>query len=352
MHKFFDKNISLFSSICAIISGLIVGLIIMLFTNPSEAFSAFFTILTGGFQEGFVSISRMLYDAAPLILTGLSVGFSFKTGLFNIGAPGQLIMGAIVAIIAGVHFTFLGAFQWLIALILAGIAGALWAIIPGVLKAYRHVNEVVSTIMMNYIGLYLAVYLVKLVVYNREKNESLYVHANAVIPSIKLGNLTISWGFLIALLIIVIFHIILTRTVFGYELKTVGFNHHAAQYAGMNAKRNIILSLVISGALAGLAGGVIYLNNIGRALEVVDVLPNEGYLGIPVALIGLNNPIGIFFAGLFMAYITLGGFYMQIYNFVPEIIDVIISSIIYFSALVMLFKALLEKLGKRRNVHG
>ncbi|NLG82549.1 MAG: ABC transporter permease [Bacilli bacterium] len=352
MHKFLDKNLSFFSSLCAIISGLIVGLIIMLITNPAEAFSAFFTILTGGLQEGLISISKMLYDAAPLILTGLSVGFSFKTGLFNIGAPGQLIIGAVVAIIVGVHFTFLGIFQWLVALIFAGICGALWAIIPGLLKAYRNVNEVVSTIMMNYIGLYLAVYLVKLVVYNREKNESLYVNANAVIPSLRLGNLTISFSFIIALLIIYIFHIILTRTVFGYELKAVGFNQHAAKYAGMNSKRNIVLSLVISGALAGLAGGVIYLNDIGRALEVVDVLPNEGYLGIPVALIGLNNPIGIFFAGLFMAYISLGGFYMQIYNFVPEIINVIISSIIYFSALVMLFRILLERLGKRRNVHG
>lgn len=352
MHKFLDKNLSFFSSLCAIISGLIVGLIIMLITNSAEAFSAFFTILTGGLQESLISISKMLYDAAPLILTGLSVGFSFKTGLFNIGAPGQLIIGAVVAIIVGVHFTFLGIFQWLVALIFAGICGALWAIIPGLLKAFRNVNEVVSTIMMNYIGLYLAVYLVKLVVYNREKNESLYVNANAVIPSLRLGNLTISFSFIIALLIIYIFHIILTRTVFGYELKAVGFNQHAAKYAGMNSKRNIVLSLVISGALAGLAGGVIYLNDIGRALEVVDVLPNEGYLGIPVALIGLNNPIGIFFAGLFMAYISLGGFYMQIYNFVPEIINVIISSIIYFSALVMLFRILLERLGKRRNVHG
>ncbi len=347
MRSFLLRYIDVLSSLSAILAGLIFGLIIMLITNIAEAPSAFYTILTGGFQEGLISISRMIYDATPIILTGLSVGFAFKTGLFNIGSSGQVMIGAFIAIYVGVKWSFLGGIQWVVALLLAGIAGGLWAFLPGVLKAYRNVHEVVSTIMMNYIGLYLVMYLVKLTVYNQEKNESYYVLEQAVIPSLKIGDLTIYISFIIVLLIVILLNIILQKTTFGYQLKAVGFNKEASLYAGINGRRNIILSMVISGFLSGLAGGVIYLNNIGRALEVVDVLNPEGFIGIPVALIGLNNPFGILFAGIFMGYITLGGFYMQIYNFAPEIIDVIIASIIYFSALVVLFRGYITKVAKR-----
>lgn len=352
MPDFVNRNINIFSSVLAIISGLIFGLIIMFITNPVDTPSAFITIITGGFQEGLESISRVLYYATPIILTGLSVGFAFKTGLFNIGASGQVMLGAFTSIYIGVKWTHLGSIQWLVALFFAGVAGSIWALLPGILKAYRSVHEVVSTIMMNYIGLYLVIYLIKLTVFNRAKNETYYVNRNAVIPVLKLGNLSISYGFIIALLVVIIINILLNKTTFGYELKAVGFNKEASIYAGINAKKNIIFSLLISGFLSGLAGGIIYLNNIGRALEVVDVLVPEGFTGIPVALIGLSNPIGILFAGLFMGYITLGGFYMQIYNFAPEIIDVIIASIIYFSALVVLFREIIIRISKRKSKRG
>ncbi len=346
-----DRRIAITSSLLAILSGLIFGLIIMLFTNPIEALPAFFTILTGGFQEGFTSIGLVLFSATPIILTGLAIGFAFKTGLFNIGASGQVMLGAFAAIYIGVKWTFLGPFQWIVALIFAGLAGALWAFLPGLLKAYRNVHEVVSTIMMNYIGLYLVLMLIKMTVFNIEKNQTVDVAHNAIIPSFGLnhifGERSVNGGFFVAVIAVVIIYIILEKTTFGFQLKAVGHNRDASKYAGMNEKRNIILSLMISGFLAGLAGAVIYLTSSGRHFSVVEILNPEGFTGIPVALIGLSNPIGIFFAGIFMGYIMQGGWYMQVYDFAPEIIDIIIASIIYFSALVLLFKGILKRANKR-----
>lgn len=349
-----DRRINVFSSISAIVAGLLFGLIIMIITNPADAPAAFVTILIGGFDDGLRSIGKVLFYATPIILTGLSVGFAFKTGLFNIGASGQLMVGAFVAIFVGVKWDFLpGHLHWVVALLLAGVAGAIWAIIPGLLKAYRNVHEVVSTIMMNYIGLYLVNFLVVQTVYNRLRNESMRVKPNAVIPTFGLnaifGDKSVNAGFIIAILVVLIIWFVLNKTTFGFELKAVGYNKDASKYAGINEKRGIVFSMGIAGLLAGLAGGIIYLNNIDRNLEVVDVLVQEGFTGIPIALIGLSNPIGILFAGIFMGYIRQGGWAMQVYDLAPEIIDIIISSIIYFTALVLLFRGFIMKFYKRNK---
>lgn len=347
-----EKKLNILSSFLAIFAGLLVGLVIMIITNPQDSLGAFITILIGPLETGLKSIGKALFYATPLILTGLAVGFAFKTGLFNIGASGQLLFGAFVGVYIGVKWPFLGSFQWLVALIFSGLAGALWASIPGLLKAYRHVNEVVSTIMMNFISLYLVNYLVVKTIYFRLRTESQRIHDTAIIPSFGLdkifGERSVNGGFIIAILAVIIIYIILEKTVFGYELKAVGFNREASKYAGINEKRSIVLSMIISGFLAGLAGGVIYLVGTGKAIKVVEILPNEGFTGISVALIGLNNPLGIFLSGLFMGYINQGGFIMQRYGgFKTEIIDIIISAIIYFSALVVLFKELIVKLSKK-----
>lgn len=349
-----DKTINILSSFLAIFAGLIVGLIIMIFVNPMDSFGAFITILIGPIEMGIKSIGKVLFYATPLILTGLSVGFAFKTGLFNIGVSGQLLFGAFLGVYIGVKWTFLGPSQWIVALIFSGLAGALWASIPGILKAYRNVNEVVSTIMMNYISLFLVNYLVVKTIYFRLKTESMRIHDNAIIPSFGLENIfgarSVNGGFIFAILMVIIIYILLEKTTFGYELKAVGFNRDASKYAGINEKKSIVLSMIISGFLAGLAGGVIYLVGTGKAIKVVEILPQEGFTGISVALIGLNNPIGIFLSGLFMGYIQQGGFVMQRYGgFKTEIIDIIISSIIYFSALVVLFKELIIKIKKSRS---
>ncbi len=151
-------------------------------------------------------------------------------------------------------------------------------------------------------------------------------------------------------MIAIVIYIILNKTTFGYELKACGFNPHASKYAGINEKRNIVLSMVIAGMLAGLGGGLLYLSGAnGRRIKVVDVLAAEGFNGIPVALLGLSNPIGIIFSAIFISYITQGGNYLQTLDFVPEVIDIIIAIIIYFSAFSLILRTLLPRFIKSRK---
>jgi ABC-type uncharacterized transport system permease subunit len=352
-----------YSSIFSILVGLLFGFIILLVSNPSEAVDGFIIILKGGFSTGAKGMGQVLYFATPLILTGLSVGFGFKTGLFNIGAPGQFIMGAFTAIYIGVKWTFLPApWHWIAALIGATIVGGLWALVPGLLKAYLNVHEVIATIMMNYIGMYLANYLVKLYVYDSTKGLSLSTAPSATLPKSGLDYVfynplgsakdlsTVNCGIWIAVIIAIIVYIVLNKTTFGYELKACGFNPSASKYAGINDKRDIVFAMVISGALSGLGGGLLFLSGAnGRHIKVVDVLAAEGFNGIPVALLGLSNPIGIIFSAIFISYITQGGNYLQTLDFVPEVIDIIIACIIYFSAFSLIFRTLLPRFIKHRN---
>lgn len=352
------------SSIFAILIGLAFGFIILLISNPSQAVDGFLIILQGGFSTGAKGIGQVLYFATPLILTGLSVGFAFKTGLFNIGASGQFIMGAFAAVFIGVKITFLPApFHWMVALLAAAIVGGLWALIPGILKAYYNVHEVISTIMMNYVGMYLCNMLVKLFVYDSNKSLSKNTLPSADLPKWGLDNIfsnvtgsykdvsTVNGGIIIAIFIAILIYIILNKTIFGYELKACGFNSSASKYAGINEKRNIVLSMVIAGALAGLGGGLLYLSGAnGRHIKVVDVLAAEGFNGIPVALLGLSNPIGIIFSAIFISYLTLGGNYLQTLSFMPEVIDIIIACIIYFSAFALFFRSILPKILKKKDL--
>ena len=348
---------SFLSSIIAIVAGLIVGFIVLLFTNSSQAWDGFRTIVTCGLTGDIKSdqqiIGNIFYLATPIIMTGLSVGFAFKTGLFNIGASGQLIVGGYAAVLVGVLLPSLGSVHWLVALIAAMIAGAIWALVPGLLKAYFNVHEVISCIMMNYIGMYAVNALVVQTVYDSFRNQSLPVHAEATLPKAGLDQLfpgsSINAGIFVAIFFVIVLYIILNKTVFGYELKACGYNPDAAKYAGINAKRNVVLSMVIAGAMAGIAGGLMYLSSSGKYIEVIDVLANEGFMGIPVALLGLSNPVGVLFAGLFISYLTNGGFYMQLYNFVPQVIDIIISIIIYFSAFALIVKQFFTRYSLRPN---
>lgn len=311
-------------------------------------------ILTGALTHGTKGIGQILYYATPIMLTGLSVGFAFKTGLFNIGASGQFIVGAFAAVSIGITMTSLGRVHWLVAILGSLIAGGIWALLPGILKAYANVNEVISCIMMNYIGMYAVNSLVKEnpILFDQAKNQSYSVAQSAVLPKLGLDKIfagsSINSGIFIAILAVVVIHIILNKTVFGFELKAVGLNPEASKYAGINEKKNIILSMVIAGALSGLGGGLLYLAGSGKHIEVLEVLADEGFTGMSVALLGLSSPFGILLAALFIAYITEGGFYLQLFNFAPEIIDIIIAVIIYFSAFALLFQAIIQRIcGKR-----
>lgn len=342
------------SSILAIICGLLFGLIILLASNPSQAYGGFMMILQGGFTDGIQGIGQMFYYATPIIMTGLSVGFAFQTGLFNIGAPGQFTVGAYVAVLIGVKCTFLPAgLHCLVAIVGAALAGALWGMVPGLLKAFRNVNEVIASIMMNYIGMYMVNMLIQRTIYDQVKNQSMAVASTANLPKAGLDkifpNSDINVGILIVIAFVILIYVILNRTTFGYELKACGKNPNASKYAGINAKRNIVLSMVIAGALSGVGGALLYLANSGKYLQVLDIIAPEGFSGISVALLGMSNPIGILFAGLFIGHLTVGGYNMQLFDFAPEVIDMIIAAIIYCGALSLLFRGMIHKIQARKN---
>jgi simple sugar transport system permease protein len=343
-------------SIIAILTGLLFGLILMLIVNPGQAFGGFFVILQGGFRN-IKSFGDMVYFSVPIILTGLSVAFAFRTGLFNIGATGQLTMGAYAAVFIGVKWVGLGEFSpflhWIAAILGAMIAGALWGSIPGLLKAYRNVNEVVSSIMLNYVAMYLNTMLIVKYIYNRDYARALAPELSSVTPLMNLQHLfpgsSISGGIVVAVIVVIILHIILNKTTFGYELKAVGFNRDASKYAGMNSKRNIVYAMVISGAVAGLAGGLMYLVD-GKFLQPLNVLIPEGFTGIAISLLGLSSPFGVLLAGLFYGSLKQGGFYLQLYSFTPEIIDIIIAVIIYASALGLFLQKFVIRAMKKREM--
>ncbi len=343
------------SSVFAIVIGLLMGLLILLLCNAGQALPGFVTILTGAFTHGAKGVGQVFYYSTTIILTGLSVGFAFKTGLFNIGASGQFIVGGFGAVYIGIMCENLGSVHWVVALLAGVCLGAIWGLVPGLLKAFFNVNEVIAAIMMNYIGMYGVNWFVKSYkpIFNNIRNESKPVLTTANIPKMGLDKLfpesSINGGFIIALLTVIVVYIVLDKTAFGYELKAVGYNRNASRYAGINEKRSIILSMVIAGAIAGLAGACLYLAGTGKHIEIVDVIADEGFTGISVALLGLCHPIGILFSGIFIAYLTAGGFYLQLYEFSTEIIDIIVAIIIYFSAFALIVKMLIQKFGKKHT---
>lgn len=347
----------LLATLLAVFVGLLLGLVILLISNPAQAFRGFGAIISGGFGN-MKDVGQVLYYATPILMTGLSVGFANKVGLFNIGASGQFIVGAYAAILVGVKCTFLPGFlHCFVALSAAVAAGGLWGCIPGMLKAYRNVNEVIAGIMCNYIGMFLVNYLIPLTAFDSLKNQSMRPAAAANLPKLGMdlifreGNTVSSAnsGFLVAVIAAVGLYIFLEKTAFGYELKACGLNKHAAKYVGINENRNIVLSMAIAGALAGLGGALLYLAGSGKGIDVVDTIAAEGFNGIPVALLGLNNPVGIIFSALLISHLNVGGFNMQLYGFAPQVIEIVIAVIIYFSAFSLLLKTFLQKSTKNRS---
>lgn len=343
--------VSLLASLLSIAIGLIVGLVLLFILNPSHALSGFGKILTTGLASP-EKFAKVLYQATPLMLCGLSVAFAFKTGLFNIGAAGQYTMGAFGALAAGIALQL----PWYMALLFAIVGGAILGAIPGICKALFNVNEVITSIMFNWITMYavnlainnmpvmLANYWAKSTIKDRTA-KLIEANASAILPKGGLDALMnsnyINIGIFIAIIVSIIIWVILQKTVLGYELKACGYNRNASQYAGINAKRNIVLSMVISGALAGLGGGLYYLSGTGQ-YTLVKVLLGMGFNGIPVALLASSNPIGVIFSSFFISYIQVGGDALQP-HFIEENIDIIIAAIIYLSAFALLMKGWIAK---------
>lgn len=373
---------SLISILIGIIFGGVLLFIVSLFNSdtmsPTTAWEGFRIVLAGIFNTGrdldaggvltFGFNSRlfgdMLFRATPLIMTGLSVALAYKTGLFNIGAPGQYLMGTMSAIVVALSVDtskIPAGLVWILAFLTAAVAGALWGCIPGFFKAFLNVNEVITSIMTNWIAANLVT-----IIFDNSKfrnmtdygkvGYTLKLNSNGVAsPKMGLdkllGGSNANVGIVIAIVIAIFIYIMINKTTFGYELKACGSNKFAAKYAGMNEKRNIVLSMAIAGALSGIGAALYYLQgDIEFFWNTSMTLPNEGFNGIPVALLAICNPIGTVFAGLFMAYLTISG--NQLSAFTPYneyMASIIVAVIVYLSAFSLFFKGLLDKKKKRAD---
>ncbi|MDF2540183.1 MAG: ABC-type uncharacterized transport system, permease component [Herbinix sp.] len=345
------KGSSVFTAaLLAIALGLIFGFIVMLVASPADAFYGFSAMMFGGFGR----LGDVFYFATPILMTGLSVGFAFKMGLFNIGASGQYTTGMFFALYVGFMWKMPTGIHWLACILAGMIGGMIWGLIPGILKALLNVNEVITSIMFNYIGMYLVDMLVQgnATMYVSSMTRTNYLPASAQLPSLGVANSNVNIAFIFAILIAIILSVVLNRTIFGYELKATGYNKHASNYAGMNDKRNTILTMVIAGGLSGLGGAFAILAPSAIAgssmtYEPVSVIAANGFNGIAVALLGSSSPIGIIFSALFVSHIQRGGFLASLYGYKPEIIDVVISVIIYFSAFSIIMNTAVGKYIKK-----
>ena len=348
-----SKGYSSFTAaLLAIFLGLIIGFIIMLIASPANSLSGFAMVLVGGVSR----FGDVFYFATPILMTGLAVGFAFKMGMFNIGASGQYTMGMYFALYAGFMWHLPAGIHWIVCIIAGMIGGLLWGLIPGILKALLNVNEVITSIMFNYIGMYLVDMLIQgnAVMYIPSKTRTAYLPETAQITSLGVPNSNVNLSIFIALAFAILLYIILDKTTFGYELKATGFNKNASTYAGMNGKKNIILTMAIAGAMAGLGGAFAILapstiSGSSMTYEPINVIAANGFNGIAVALLANSNPIGIIFSSIFVSYIQRGGTLASLYGYKPEIIDIVIAIIIYFSAFALFMKTVIARMLKRRK---
>lgn len=333
-------------SLTATILGLAAGALLMRLSG-NDPFAGYRFLFRGGLMN-MERFGNTLAAATPLIFTGLSVAFAFKTGLFNIGASGQMLIGGLCATAVGLTFGWPKPLLLTVMVLASLLGGGLWAALPGWLKAKFNVHEVVATIMMNWIAFWTVFYVVP--GYFKGpflETESRRITYNA---SLKVHWLTdlfkgsyINLGFFLAVLCVLVIAFILDRTVLGYELKAVGYNRHAAEAAGINVNQRIVLSMAIAGALAGMGGASFY---VGYASSMqIGVLPSHGFDGIAVALLGASSPWGVWVAALFFGILHTGkGFMNAMTRIPPEIADTIIATIIYFAATSVLIERTWDRL--------
>ena len=337
---------TLLASLFCIILGLVVGYVVLLVINPQGAGRAITAILQNFlyFPRPEVALEYFgstLAKTAPLLMCTLSVLFAYKVGLFNIGASGQYAVGAGFALYFGIHY---GA-PWWLCLLLAMLGGAALGAIAGALKAYLNVNEVIACIMLNWISLYA----VNTVLTEVKESGTTYTlplrtnNPNALIPHLGLQHLFadnryVTIAIPLAVIFAILVWVVLDTTKLGYELKATGLSINAAKYAGMREKKNIILTMAISGALAGLGAGFLYLCGIEQWSCAQTAVPNMGFNGIAAAFLGGIHPIGVIFSSFFIQHITSGGAYVDKMVYCSQISDLIAAIIIYFCGFVLFFK--------------
>ncbi|KAB2337573.1 ABC transporter permease [Cytobacillus depressus] len=334
--------------VLAVILGMLVGTIIMIVTGY-DAGAAFYALWDGAFGDIYYT-GETIRQATPYILAGLAVAFAFKTGLFNIGVEGQLIVGWLAAVWVGVAFDLPKIIHLPLAVLAGAAAGAFWAFIPGILKARFRVHEVIVTIMLNYVALHVSNYFVRSVL-SEKSDRTPNIPETASLRSSLLEGLTdysrLHWGIVIALICVFLMWFILEKTTRGFELRAVGLNQHASDYAGMNVKSNIVLSMVISGAFAGLAGTMEGLGTFGYS-AVKSGFTGVGFDGIAVALLGGNGPIGIVLAALLFGALKVGALNMPLEAGVPnELVDIIIALIVFFVAASYMIRIFIDRISKK-----
>ena len=376
-----DSTQKVVASLLSILIGLVVGSLVILIVGLTSKsistngawegirliFAGIFSTgrdASGALSWGFnpTSVGNMLFRATPLIMTGLSIAVAYKTGLFNIGAPGQYLMGTMVSLMLALSLPTetMGAFLvWLIAFLGGMLAGALWGAIPGLLKAFLNINEVLACIMTNWVAANLVTWLFDISSFKNmvEGTKSGYIYKTTYngVATAKLGldklfpGSQVNAGILVAVLFAIVMYILINKTTLGYQLKACGSNRHAARYAGIRDKRNIVLSMAIAGSMAGGGAALYYLSgNTEFFWSTYQSLPATGFNGIPVALLAVNNPVAVIFTAIFMSMLDIIG--LQLTNLTAYneyITDVIIAAIVYLSAFALVIRMMIAPKKKR-----
>lgn len=348
--SFLESNV--LYTLIAIIIGFIIGAIFLVTVgiSPIEAYGK---LIDGVFGKPKFMIWTLVY-AAPLIFTGLSVAFSLRTGVFNIGAEGQFVVGAMAACACGIILKLPPVLHAIVCILAAATAGFVWSYLVGLLKVKRGIHEVLSFIMFNWLAFYLSNFLVNTETLHKEGSgeatKNVLDSARILFPEgiLKALNCTgANWGFILAIVAAVAMWIIIEKTTLGYKLKAVGFNKDAATFGGINANKSILIALGISGALAGVGGAVQILGMAGRISQFAGQ-EGYGFQGITVALIAGSNPLGCILSGIFYGAMKYGGAKLTMVGAPEEVIDIIMGCVIIFIAISGVFKALFMKFGKKK----
>ena len=348
---------SLLASLVCVVLGLFLGYVVLLAINPAGAGEAILTVIKNFLTYNRPSsqlkyLGNTLVKTAPLLMCALSILFAYKVGLFNIGAAGQYCMGAALSLYAALGLGW----GWLPCLIAAMLGGAVLGAISGLLKSYCNVNEVISGIMLNWITLYLTNMLLTTV----KEDTSPYTlvlsttNPSALLPSLGIGalfdnNQYVGLALPLSLVMALLVCVVLGRTKFGYELKATGFNKNAAKYCGMAEKRNVILSLMISGALAGMGAAMLYLTGYEQWQCSTSSVPAMGFNGIAAAFLGGLNPLGPVLASFFIQHITAGGAYVDKSLYCAQISDLLSAIIIYLCGFVLFMKYAMNRSAAKRE---
>jgi simple sugar transport system permease protein len=367
--KLFDGSIG--AILMSIIIGFILGAVVLFLAgyNPVQAYGALFNGIFGRPRY----IAQTIITATPIIITGISVTFAYKTGLFNIGADGQFMIGAVAAAFIGYFVELPPIIHPIVVIIGAMIAAGLYGSLVGFLKAKYGINEVLTSIMLNWIALYFNNFYINIPGVKKPNTEASYeVLQTAYITVMQNLKTTpegvekiqtmpfadiimrtdLNYGIIIAIICAIVVWYILGKTTLGYSLKAVGSNRDAAEFAGINVKRNIMLSMAISGAIAGLAGAIYIMGMSPHRVVTLALSENYGFNGLSVALIANLNPIGCIFSGLLFGGLKYGGGFIQTEMGAPsEIINIVIGVIVFFISMSGIFSVIKKFFVKRGEVN-